>query len=191
MRLRHALLLSALAASAAGAQSPTLVFLVRHAEKAAQPANDPPLTPEGEVRARALADALANAGIGAVISTPYARTLATARPLAERLGITVETVAIPAGTASAPLASSDAIARHVQAVVDAVRRHAGQAVLVVGHSNTIPAIAAALGAPKMPDLCDGEYDQIFTLELQAAGPPRFARSRFGAPTVDAKCASMR
>jgi broad specificity phosphatase PhoE len=189
--LRLAVLLAALVAARADAQSSTLVLLVRHAEKAAQPANDPPLTPAGETRARALADMLANAGISQIISTPYERTMGTAAPLAKRLGLIIELIPIPAGTASAPLASVDALARHVQAVADAVRRYAGEAILVVGHSNTIPAIAAALGAPRLPDLCDGDYDQIFVLELRPSGPPRFMRTRFGAPAADAACASMR
>ena len=172
-------------------RSQGLVFLVRHAEKAAQPANDPPLTSEGEIRARALAEVLATAGITAIISTPYARTLATVKPLAERLGVAVEIVAISAGSASNPLSPPEVLARHAQAVADVVRKHADEAVLVVGHSNTIAGIAAALGAPKLPDLCDGDYDQIFVLELRPSGPPRFMRSRFGVPATDPKCASMR
>jgi hypothetical protein len=51
-------------------------------------------------------------------------------------------------------------------------------------------IAAALGAPAMPDLCDGDYDQILTLELQPSGPPRMTRARFGAPAADPKCGKM-
>jgi broad specificity phosphatase PhoE len=80
---------------------------------------------------------------------------------------------------------------HAQAVAAAVRAHAGKAVLVVGHSNTITAIATALGAPAMPDLCDGDYDQLFVLEIPPSGPTRFARLRFGVPARDAACAAMR
>ena len=36
-------------------------------------------------------------------------------------------------------------------------------VLVVGHSNTIPAIVTALGGPKLPDLCDSSYAAMFVL----------------------------
>jgi broad specificity phosphatase PhoE len=164
----------------ARAQAPTLVFIVRHAEKAAEPANNPPLTAVGEVRANALADVLATAGISAIISTPYLRTLNTARPLADRLGVRIDTVPTTGG-----------VPAHAQATADAVRKHAGKAVLVVGHSNTITSIAAALGAPKLADLCDGDYDQLFMIELPASGPPRFVKSRFGAPATDATCASMR
>ena len=164
----------------AGAQQSTVVFIVRHAEKAAQPANDPPLTPAGEARAAALADVLSNASIGAIISTPYLRTMNTAKPLADKLGVRVDTV----GTAGG-------VAVHAKATADAVRKHAGKAVLVVGHSNTITAIAAALGAPKLPDLCDGDYDQLLMIEIAATGSVRFVRSRFGAPASDPSCAAMR
>jgi broad specificity phosphatase PhoE len=166
------------ATSAASAQS-TLVFLVRHGEKAAEPAANPPLTAEGEARARALVDVLAHAGISVVISTPYERTLATVRPIAAKLGIIVDTIPIAGG-----------VPAHAQAVAAAVKKHAGKAVLVVGHSNTILQIAAALGAPSMPDLCDGDYDQLVTLQLLPAGAPRMTRTRFGAPAFDAKCGKM-
>jgi len=167
-----------------------MVYLVRHAEKSSQPANDPLLTPEGQARARALADVLAHAGVGAVITTQYARTKQTAAPLAERLGITPEVVAVAAGVASNPQAQADAARLHVASTVAAIRTHAGSAVLVVGHSNTIPAIVTALGGPAFPDLCDGDYDQLFILEIPASGPPRLVRARYGAPAVDAACAKM-
>ena len=45
----------------AGAGKVTTVFLVRHAEKAAEPAQDPPLTEAGKARAEALARLLSGA----------------------------------------------------------------------------------------------------------------------------------
>jgi broad specificity phosphatase PhoE len=101
--------------------------------------------------------------------------------LAESHGLTMTTV----GT------QSD-IAKHIAEVAAAVRQHAGKTVLVVGHSNTIPAIVGALGGPKLADLCETEYDNLFTIVLDAEGGVRTVRSKFGAATpVDASCASMR
>ena len=78
-----------------------------------------------------------------------------------------------------PLATGGAA--HVQAVADAVRRRpAGEVVLVVGHSNTIPAIVGALGGPRLPDLCDGQYATLYVLALPARGPARLIRSTYGA-----------
>src|SRR3954471_23357965 len=116
----------ALAAGAleASAQA-TTVILVRHAEKAVEPAADPGLTPEGEARARALLEVARDAGVTDVITTQFARTRATAQPVATALGITPEVVDARGAT-------------HAQDVANAVRRHVGMTVLVVGHSNTVP-----------------------------------------------------
>jgi len=53
-------------------------------------------------------------------------------------------------------------------------------VLVVGHSNTIPAIIAALGGPRMPDLCDPEYAGLYVLIIRANGTVSLARASYGA-----------
>jgi len=164
----------AVTGTAVRAQSkPTVVILVRHAEKAAAPAADPPLTEAGVARAKALAAALANTAVQAVITTELTRTRETARPLAEARGITAEVVRSGPGEA------------HARAVADAVRAHGGQNVLVVGHSNTIPAIIAALGGPKLPDICDSQYSTFYVLIL---GPgdrkPDLIVSSFGAPSPD-------
>jgi broad specificity phosphatase PhoE len=156
----------------ASAQSrTTLVILVRHAEKAAEPAADPSLTPAGTVRARALAAALANVRVEAVITTELVRTGETALPVAEARGLTFEIVHTGARDA------------HANAVADAVRAHAGQAVLVVGHSNTIPAIIAALGGPKLPDICDTQYSTLFVLVV-GEGRADLVVSSYGAPSPD-------
>jgi broad specificity phosphatase PhoE len=157
----------ALIAATASAQ-PAVVVLVRHAEKAAQPADDPGLTPEGEARARALAEALAGARIDAVVTTHLRRTRLTAAPAA---GGRAPIVVRAGGDAGA----------HARAVADSVlARPAGQTVLVVGHSNTIPAIIAALGGPELPDLCDGEYATLFVLAAPGSGRASLIRARYGA-----------
>ncbi|HLM66772.1 MAG TPA: phosphoglycerate mutase family protein, partial [Longimicrobium sp.] len=139
-------------------QDSTVVVLVRHAEKAPVEGNDPPLSEAGEARARALAQTLAGMRFDAVIATERQRTQATVRPLAQAQGLTPQIVAL--GTA------------HVDSVVAAVRRHAGRTVLVVGHSNTVPRIAHALGGPRLRDFCEPEYAHLFVMVLKDGAAPR-------------------
>lgn len=157
----------------------TTVILVRHAEKAAEPASDPGLTPAGEARAQSLVEAARAAGVNAIITSQFLRTKATAAPIASALRLTPEV--IDAGGA-----------QHPQAVAQAIlTRHAGETVLVVGHSNTIPAIVAALGAPQPPPICDSEYDGLYIVTVPASGEARLIRARYGAATVREGCAPMR
>jgi broad specificity phosphatase PhoE len=153
---------------------PTTIVLVRHAEKAAEPANDPPLTAEGETRARALWDVVRHAGVGAIITTQFARTKQTAEPTASALGIEPQ-VAEARGRAP----------EHARALVAKLRaEHSGKTVLVVGHSNTIPEIIAALGAPRPRDICDGEYDDFFVVQIQPDGKALLTRAKYGEHTPE-------
>jgi broad specificity phosphatase PhoE len=159
--------------------APTWVILVRHAEKAATPANDPPLTAEGVARAKALAARLNYTQLDAVITTQFARTKETAEPTAQAHHVTPTVVA-----ATDP--------NHAQAIADEVRKHGGKVVLVVGHSNTVPDIIAALGAPKPRAICDPEYDNLYIVSIPATGTPTIVQTRYGSPTpAGAACASMR
>jgi len=163
-----ALLVLALPAARADAQ-PSLVILVRHAERDTAPPRDPGLTAAGHERARHLATALADANVASVITTQFQRTRLTAAPLSEVRGLTPIIVG-----AGGPLAA------HVEAVASAVRaRPAGEVVLVVGHSNTIPAIVTALGGPKLADLCDTEYATLFIMHFAPDAPPRLVRAKYG------------
>jgi broad specificity phosphatase PhoE len=159
------------------------VILVRHAEKAALPVDNPPLTPEGEARAKALAAIARDAGVNAILTTQYARTRETAKPAADALHIKPEVVT--AGGASA--------AQHVQEVTRKILTdHRGQVVLVVEHSNTIPAIIAALGAPEPVAICDSQYDLVYTVTIPAGTAATVARSHYGAPSpAAAGCATMK
>jgi len=175
---------AALALATTAKAQPQTVILVRHAEKATTPPQDPALSDAGAQRAMDLAAALASTRLSAVIVTQFQRTALTAKPAADANGLTP--IVVRAGGPTQV---------HVDSVAAAVRRHApGEAVLVVGHSNTIPAIVAALGGPKLPDLCDPQYSMLFIMEFPASGPPRLIRARFGAadpPDADGCARTMR
>ncbi|MDT8368156.1 MAG: histidine phosphatase family protein [Longimicrobiales bacterium] len=137
------------AASWAQSDTPTVVILVRHAERADDGSEpDPPLSDRGRSRAECLAETLAHAGVTRVFSTPYLRTMHTARPVAARLGLEVETYD-PRSLGSFA-ASLDGM---------------GGVVLVVGHSNTTPRLVEALGADPVQPIAEDEYDRLHTVFL--------------------------
>ena len=152
------------------AETSTTVILVRHAEKAAEPKDDPPLTPVGEARAAALVEALRTAGVSAIYSTPWKRTQQTARPLAEKLGI-------PVTTFDAPAASQGYGETYAAEVLG---KNRGRVVLVVGHSNTVPSILRGLGVTEVAAIADAEYDNLFIVTVPETGPVRVVRAKFGA-----------
>jgi broad specificity phosphatase PhoE len=147
-----------------------LVILVRHAEKAAEPHEDPPLTSAGRERARALAATLADAGVTDIVTSDRLRTRETAAPIAKARHLQPVEIGRPEGS----------LDRHVAAVVAEVRRHPGGVVLVVGHTDTVPAIVRALGGPSIGTIADAEYDNLF---MMTSGPEgwRLVRARYGAP----------
>ncbi|HYW51013.1 MAG TPA: histidine phosphatase family protein [Gemmatimonadaceae bacterium] len=162
---------------------PMFVVVVRHAERAPEPANDPVLSEAGIARAAALDSALRRLPVTDVVVSQLQRTRLTAAAFIARTNATVHVV--PIGAAGVPA--------HVQAVADTVRaiaRTRGRGgVLVVGHSNTVTPIVAALGGGTAAPLCDSQYSQLFTLQEQASGIVRGERSTYGAADpADPSCA---
>ena len=156
-------------------QATTTVIFVRHAEKTAEPADDPLLSLAGQQRAvelaRQLVDADVVAGIDAVYATPYRRTVDTAQPVADALGL--------------PITSYDA-ADTETIMEQIVRKHKGKIVLVVGHSNTLPALIFNMGASKkVPVIDEYEYDNIYIVSIPWFGKTKTIRLRYGEPYVRA------
>lgn len=165
-RLLHSLpLAAALLAPLAALAEPSAIYLVRHAEKAAT-GKDPELTAEGQARARNIAAILQHTGITHVFSTPYARTRQTAQPLAQRNAVTVETYD----------------PREPKALVDKIRSLDG-AVLVVGHSNTVPELVRLFGGTPGADIADDEYDRLYQLVPAAGGAVATVRLTSLPPSV--------
>lgn len=169
-----ALALAALLAvpGAALAQRATTVILVRHAEKStANPLDqDPPLTREGEQRARDLVAALRGRRVDAILTTDLQRTRQTAAPLAAERRIAPEETHMGH--------DADVAAAAVASLIRA--RHLGQTVVVVGHSTTIPRVIALLGGPALGPLCESAYGHLFTLVIPRTGPVRFTHGHYGA-----------
>ena len=129
------------------ASSTTTVVLVRHAEKLAEPPDDPPLSPEGQHRAKALAGWMADSGVQTIYVSQFRRTRETAEPVAKRTG--AEIVALPADDLSG--------------VMKQLRgKHRGETVLVVGHSNTIPALIEWLGGDGV-EIDENDFSRLFVV----------------------------
>jgi broad specificity phosphatase PhoE len=142
----------------------TTVVLVRHAEKDTNfVGSDQPLNAAGILRAHELARVLGDVSFSAIYVTPWARSRRTAEPLAARQGDSLTMVV-------------DAI----DATVRGIRQHPGGTMLVVGHSNTVPQIMAALtGQPELASIAVG-YDDLFVLTLTRGSAPRLLHLHYGA-----------
>jgi phosphohistidine phosphatase SixA len=123
------------------------VVLIRHADVNIGSGTDPGLNAAGVIRAEELRHVLRNAGVQAIFVSSFLRTQQTAAPLAGDLGVT-------------PTAVADAAA-----AVAAIRAlPSSAAALVVGHTNTLPAIATGLGAGSFPAIGATEFDRLFVLD---------------------------
>ncbi|GER60879.1 phosphoglycerate mutase family protein [Patiriisocius marinus] len=129
------------------APTTTTFYLVRHAEKDLTVKNDPVLTPQGEERAKKLATYFKN--IDAVYSTPYIRTQETAKPTALANNLDIQTYQ-PNKLFNKAL----------------LKKHKGQQVLIVGHSNTIPQLVnKIMGDKTLEDIPDEVYNRIYKVEF--------------------------
>lgn len=149
-----ALLLAACARLPAPASPATFVVL-RHAEKLDDGTRDPELSAVGRTRAGEIAARLRHMPLEGAWASQYLRTLQTAEPAARARGVPV--MRYDAGE------SPQALAARLRAA------HAGGTVLVVGHSNTVPALVAALCTCEVAPLDESHYDRWFELHPDATG----------------------
>ncbi len=143
------------------------VFVVRHAEKQSE-SNEPgvPLSEAGRARANRLAAHLKNAGVTAIYSTDFVRTLETAEPLAKALKIAVQKYSAT-GTDGNP--DLKPLAARLKA------ENPRDTVLVVGHSNTVPPLLKALGCAEDITIAASQYGDLFAVVPRGSGPPVLLR----------------
>ena len=155
------------AAWAVATAESTTIVVVRHAEKVEGAGADPPLTAAGEARAALLAsmfgDARQPGHIDAIYVSPALRNRLTAAPLAARLGLT------PTVT---PAGDPRSLVRRL------LRDHPGGRILVVGHSDTVPDIVAALTGQRIPPIGKEEYGTMYVITVPRIGHANFLRLNY-------------
>ncbi len=150
---------------APAASQATLAFvLVRHAEKATDDPKDPSLSDVGRARAERLSASFDAVPVTAVYATGYRRTQATAQPTADAhdLPVLAYDAGMPADAFAAKLLAS----------------HASGTVLVVGHSNTVPAIASTLCGCTVAPMREDEFDRRITIRIAADGTATLEETRY-------------
>ncbi|MBT0587698.1 SixA phosphatase family protein [Alteromonas oceanisediminis] len=136
----------------AGAQNVQTIVLSRHFEKVDADTDgkafaDPALTARGQQQALALASLLEPLSIERIFSTDYLRTRQSAAPTAKSLGLPVE-IYDP---------------RQPESLVEQLRTDQ-QNSLILGHSNTIPALVEKLGGSAML-LAEKDYGVVFIIKI--------------------------
>lgn len=146
------------------------IYIVRHAEKLADwPGGEAgayqPLSEEGIATASRLADYFETGTITAIYSSATTRTLHTAFPLAQKLGLQINTTEACADTAA------------IDAFYQELSENYGpnDTILLVSHSNIVPYLLIKAGLPKdcyeMMDFTDWNgwlltdyYGELFLVE---------------------------
>jgi broad specificity phosphatase PhoE len=146
----------------------TTVIVIRHAEKLLDGSADPPLAPAGEARAALLAqlfgDPKTPGHIDSIYVSPTQRSRLTAAPLASRLGVTPRIEAQD---------DPQALVRRV------LRGNPGARVLIVGHSDTVPAMVAALsGRHDIPAMGAEEFGTMYIVTVPRLGPAMLLRLNY-------------
>jgi len=162
-------------APAAASFKPTTVFLVRHADKDTTPPDNPPLNELGRKRSQVLARTLKEAGIKAIYTSQFLRTQQTAEPLATLLGVTPASIPLRMDVRD-PRRVSD---QSIRDIVDKIHAHAGDAALVVGHSNTVPEVIRMLGGNVVPTIDERQFDDLFVVTVYEKGKAKVARLKYG------------
>ncbi|MEM8585112.1 MAG: phosphoglycerate mutase family protein [Bacteroidota bacterium] len=143
-------------------QKMTTIIMVRHAEK--DYGADPLLTDQGTERANRLMEMTKNMDIAAVYSTDTRRTLATARPTAELHNKRIQIYSAY---------SLDTFSGLIR------RKHRGETILVVGHSNTTPALASYLDRKNDYErFSELDYTNFWVINIPVRGEEKLLKMRY-------------
>jgi 2,3-bisphosphoglycerate-dependent phosphoglycerate mutase len=159
MIAKRFLVVATLLLSPCAAKALPIIFLVRHAEKAATGGNDPDSSTAGQERAESLARMLKDAEITAIFTTEFKRTRETAAPTAKATKISPTVVP----------------ANDIPAMAAKLRSLKGNA-LVVAHGNTIPDLVKALGIEVPIAVPENDYSELFVIIM--AEKPQLVRLHY-------------
>ena len=125
----------------------TTIIVVRHADRAGTADS---LSTAGVERANDLAQATKMANLRAIYVTDTRRSRDTATATAAMAHVTPEVYSAK---------EYDELVKRI------LKDHAGQAVLIVGHSNTVPDIIRAAGGPQVAEIGENEYTGVYIVAV--------------------------
>ena len=145
-------------------QTTSYIYIVRHAEKSTEPANDPHLTNAGRLRSDALRDLLKEKKIKAIYSTETSRTKETGMPLSALINVPIEYY------------RNDSLSSFINTIIKQNKN-----TLIIGHSNTcvnminsLPLQHTTLFIP------DNKYDNMFIIEVKSGKAFKIINAHYGA-----------
>jgi len=166
----------------------TTILLVRHAERADNTINSN-LSQAGRDRADTLVAVTDESGVAAIYSTEFCRTAQTAQPVASALGLTLNyqqsdqslddcepEIEVPKTPLPETIATAQDLVDHLLA------QHRGKVIMVVGHSNTVPELIAALGQGEFAtvQIDSNEFDRLFVVTVRRYfWLPRLIKVQYG------------
>ena len=149
----------------APAEKSTVIYLVRHAEKATNSPTDPDLSAAGHLRAQVLIDTLSKIQLSAIYTSNYKRTRQTVAPTAQAKNLT------PVVYNANDLA---ALAAKV------MQENLNQTVLITGHSNTVLETIEAFKAKRpIAVINESDYNYLFKVTLKENKDPEVEVKRYG------------
>ena len=142
-----------------------IVFLLRHAERLPDPADD--LAPDGVERAKLLARMLAESGIHTAFCSNKIRTQHTIEPLRklpaqrQRVDVAIDPNRIPV---------------YVQKIVAKVKALPEDAIaIIVSHDAAIRPIVEGLTGRTVDDVTGTQFDKLFVLSVPKTGAANVSR----------------
>ena len=150
-----------------------IVFLLRHAERLPDPADD--LAPDGVERAKLLARMLAESGIHIALCSNKIRTHRTIEPLQKLPGAKVKRVDVAI--------DPDHIPDYVQKIVAKVKALPEDAIaIIVSHDAAIRPIVEGLTGRMVDDVTGKQFDKLFVLSIPKTGAGNVSLIRYGKAT---------
>ena len=149
-----ALLLFSILFSANTFAADTMIIVVRHAEKSTDDPKDPSLSEQGIARASKLAAVLKDVDLKEVYATQYKRTQQTGLPSATQAGLQLNV---------RPTSKENTKTYTLDLLKEILKKHRGEAVLIVGHSNTVPEIVKHLSNVDVTPIGENEFDRLYVI----------------------------
>jgi 2,3-bisphosphoglycerate-dependent phosphoglycerate mutase len=141
-------------------QETTTIYMIRHAEKADDGTNDPKLSDAGLDRTKVWGNYFADKNVTAYYMTKYKRAVETAT---HTNGQVMSLLSKPGTTYNITMKNYDPMSLSLK---DVAKDNKGKNIVIVGHSNTIPAqINALIGEKKYADMQESEYGNLYIIKI--------------------------